>query len=164
MKSYTFCWNEKTWKGRSDLVRTGHIFIDYIAGEDKRPFSQFAEGDEVFIVRIKDGNLYLGGCLVVGSKPMRQHEAAARLGSPNLIKKKLYLLAKRDRLDHFRPSLLVDLDKAIALHLLPVDGVCKTPRLVRETGLIYGQEFRVPYRLKKDSADVLRSYLTVEQR
>jgi hypothetical protein len=159
MTTYTFLWNNESWKRKDELARsTGDRHIDYIAGDAKKPLVNFVAGDEIFVITVRGGNLYIGGRLIVNSSPVTKAQAVEALGRKDLIDKDRYVLATRDRLDIFRPATLVDLDDAKSLELYTSTGESKKPDL-DEHGGIDRQTFRSPYRLTAKSASVLRGYL-----
>ncbi len=159
MASYTFLWNNDTWDQRA---KSDDDAVDYIAGENKRPFSTFVKGDEVFVITVKKGNLYIGGRLVVGDGPVLKVEAEKLLGRTNIINKDLYFIAEKQAIDKFRAAKLVDLEVAKNLDLITSKGERKKPNLDKSGG-IDRQAFRIPFQLTKASADKLRDYLDLPQ-
>lgn len=163
MAAYTFLWAGDTWDGRSDVaVQRDFPYVDYVAGDAKRPLSQVKDGDEIFVVNIKGGRLRLGGRLVVDGGPVPESAAAGRLPRDRLISKALYVFGKRELLDRFRPALYLNQDEAFALDLIDANGQRK--ELTREPGnqgAIYRQELRQPMLLTEASAEVLRRKLGI---
>jgi hypothetical protein len=158
MDSHTVFWTNDTWADRTEQLRAGtYKHIDYVAADNKRPFCDIVEDDEIFVVTVIGGNLYLGGRLIAASAPVSKADAERHLGK-SLIDKKLYALAKPDSLDVFRPFLQVDLAIATELELITVDGKPKKPERNRK-GLIAEQAFRPPYQLSSRSAAQLRGLL-----
>jgi hypothetical protein len=158
MDSHTLFWNNETWETRTELLRAGtYKYIDYVAADKKRPFCDIVEDDEIYVLTIMGGNLYLGGRLIAAGAPVSKIEAERRLGRDS-IDKKLYVLAKAAWLDSFRPHLLVPLDIATRLELVTTNGAHKRPETNRK-GLIAEQAFRPPFRLDLWSAAQLRGLL-----
>jgi hypothetical protein len=159
MTAYTFLWSEKTWKARAKEVQAGkNLYIDYVAGEAKRPLTNFSDGDEIFVVTVMQGQLFLGGRLIVDSSPVSREKAEFRLGRSDLLDKELFVLAKDSLLDKFRSGKPVGSEAARSLDLITSEGVRKRPDLDRKN-MIDRQAFRIPYKLSPESASVLRECL-----
>lgn len=159
MASYTILWTNETWDKYSNTKRvSGFCPIDYVAGDNKKPLSTVQPGDEIFIVTVKHGNLYVGGRLVVETLPLSKRDAAILLGRSDLIDKELFFIAKREEIDDFRSSCLIELDTAKNLELIKVDGSICRPTLDKK-GLIDRQAFRSPFKLSLKSVEMLRSVL-----
>lgn len=160
MASYTLLWTNETWGKYSDIKRiSGTCSIDYVAGDNKRPLSEAGPGDEIFVVTVKQGSLYVAGRLVVATLPLSRHEAVTKLGRSDLIDKDMFFVANKDKLDEFRSGCLVDLELAKNLELIKVDGSIGHPSLDRK-GSIDRQAFRTPFKLTVKSAETLRSILS----
>lgn len=160
MTSYTLLWTNETWGKYSDTKRiSGACSIDYVAGDNKRPLSEVGPSDEIFVVTVKQGNLYVAGRLVAATFPLSRREAIAKLGRTNLIDKDLFLVADKEELDEFRSGCLVDLDVARNLELIKVDGSIGRPSLDSK-GVIDRQAFRSPFKLTAKSANALRLILS----
>lgn len=161
MTAYTLLWTRTTWNESATRVRSGTpYYIDYVAAEDRRPFNDIVAGDEIFVLAVIGGNLYIGGRLIAKSSPVTQMEAASSLGRSDLVEKNLYVLAKPDNRDIFRASKLVDLEDAKNLELITSKGVNKKPDLDNKNrGMISENTFRPQYKLSPKSATILRNYL-----
>jgi hypothetical protein len=159
MTAYTFLWSEKTWKARAKEVLEGkNRYIDYVAGEAKRPMTNFSDGDEIFVVTVIQGQLFLGGRLVVDSLPVSRERAQDLLGRSDLLDKELFVMAKISNLDKFRSGKPVASEAAQNLDLITVEGVRKKPDLDKKN-MIDRQAFRIPYKLSPESASILRELL-----
>ena len=165
MAAYTFLWAGKTWDDRaSDRGQSDFPYIDYVAGDNKRPLSQVRDGDEIFVVSIKGGRLRVGGRLVVDGGPVTEAAAAARLPRNRLIGKDLYVFGKKELLNRFRPNFYLEQDEAFALELTDTAGdrkVLETEPVGSVESGIYRQELRQPYLLSDASATLLRRRLGI---
>lgn len=158
MRSYTLLWSKSTWNSWSSGDSSGRSqYIDYVAGDNKRPLSYINEGDEIFVVNVRGGTLWLAGRLIANSGPVSREKAALGLGRDDLLNKSLFVLAKEEYLDSFRSNTAVPNAISHSLELRTVDGSTKSPKL--DNGLIYKQEFRSPYLLSDESAEILRALL-----
>ncbi|MES2978018.1 MAG: HNH endonuclease signature motif containing protein [Pseudomonadota bacterium] len=165
MAAYTFLWAGDTWEQRAtDRALREFPYIDYVAGDGKRPLSEVMEGDEIFVVNVKHGHLRIGGRLVADGRPVPEAEAGRRLPRNRLIGKELYVFAKAESLDRFRHDFYLDQHEALSLELIGANGARK--ELTREqagggAGGIYRQEFRQPFLLSPSSAALLRRSLGI---
>ena len=159
MASYTLLWTNETWDKYSSIKRvSGACPIEYVAGDNKKPLSTVKPGDEIFVVTVKQGSLYVGGRLIVATFPLTRRDAVSRLGRSDLIDKELFFVANRDEIDEFRSGCLVELDIAKNLDLIKVDGTVCRPSLDKK-GSIDRQAFRSPFKLPVKSAETLRAIL-----
>lgn len=159
MASYTLLWTNETWEKYSNIKRvSGACPIDYVAGDNKKPLSTVKPGDEIFVITVKQGSLYVGGRLVVATYPLTRRDAVSQLGRSDLIEKELFFIAKGDQIDEFQSGCLVELDTAKNLDLIKVDGTVCRPSLDKK-GSIDRQAFRSPFKLPVKSAETLRSIL-----
>lgn len=159
MASYTLLWTNETWDKYANLKRaSGACPIEYVAGDNKKPLSTVSPGDEIFIVTVKQGSLYVGGRLIVASYPLNRRDAVSQLGRNDLIDKELFFIADDDLIDEFRPACLVELNIAKNLELIRVDGTICRPSLDKK-GSIDRQAFRTPFKLPVKSAETLRLIL-----
>lgn len=159
MTAHTFLWNQDVWKVRAGETMLGkNLYIDHIASDNKDKFTNFHDGDEIFVVTVMQGQLFVGGRLVVGSSPVDRDQAIALLGRDDLINKKLFVLANVSHLDKFRSGKPVDSEAARNLDLITTKGVCKKPNLDKKN-MLDKQAFRFSYELSQKSATVLRECL-----
>lgn len=159
MASYTLLWTNDTWDKYSNIKRVSGICpIEYVAGDNKKPLSTVKPGDEIFVVTVKKGSLYVGGRLVVATLPLTKCDAVSELGRSDLIDKELYFVANKEEIDEFRSGCLVELETAKNLDLIKVDGTVCRPSLDKK-GSIDRQAFRSPFKLPVKSAETLRSIL-----
>lgn len=163
MTSLILLWNQSTWERRTEGTRIGvDRHIDFVAGDDKRPFNEVHDGDEIFVVNVLAGNVRLAGRLVADGRPVSEREAAKRLPQHRLIGKRLYVFGKQEALDEFRPSLQIPRDIVSRLQLIDVNGSRRPVHYERDDPTrVYRQEFRVPTKLAEESARELRRLLGV---
>lgn len=159
MASYTLLWTNETWDKYSNIKRaSGTCPIEYVAGDNKKPLSTVIPGDEIFVVTVKQGSLYVGGRVVVATHPLNKADAVSQIRRSDLIDKELFFVADRNQIDEFRPSCLVELEVAKNLELIRVDGTVCRPSLDKK-GSIDRQAFRSPFELSVKSAETLRAVL-----
>ncbi len=161
MASYTFFFNKQTFDDRRSNLSAGDDWIDYLTGDDRRPLNTMGDGDEVFVVGLLDGNVRLGGRLVVDGNPVRRAEAELKLGRGNMRDGVIYLIGKRDRLDRFRPNHFLDASVARALDLYTSSGEPANVDGLR-AGSPDPNQFRTPLRLSVESATQLRRALELD--
>lgn len=163
MTAYTFLWNNSTWSSRAkDSLSGRNLEIDYIAGDARSPFTEFSAGDEVFVISVIRGYLYLGGRLIAESPPVEREQAKELLGRNDLVDKQLFVIGRKKFLHRFRCGKQVRMEDARALELITSKGSSKAPDLDKNT-LIDKQAFRSPYKLSPRSASILRGYLDLPQ-
>lgn len=155
MASYTLFWANDTWEKYSK----GRHILDYVAGANKRPLTDICPDDEIFVVTLIRGNLYIAGRLVVATKPLNRREAVEWLGRDDLFDRPLYFVANRGDADVFRSGCLVELEIAKKLELIRVDKSISHPALDKKSGFIERNAFRTSALLTVKSADILRSIL-----
>lgn len=161
MASYTFFFNKQTFDGRRIGLSTGDDWIDYLTGDDRRPLNTMSDGDEVFVVGLLDGNVRVGGRLIVDGKPVSRAEAERRLGRHDIREGDIYLIGKKDSLDRFRPNQFLDASVARDLELYTSSGEPANVEALR-AGSPDPNQFRTPLRLSEESAAQLRQALDLE--
>lgn len=161
MASYTFFFNKQTFDERRNSFLTGDDWIDYLTGDDRRPLKTMPDGDEVLVVGLLDGNVRLGGRLIVDGTPVRRAEAELKLGRRDIRDGDVYLIGKRDRLDRFRPNHFLDTSVARALELYTSSGEHANVDGLR-AGSPDPNQFRTPLRLSEESAAQLRRALELD--
>ena len=159
MTAYTFFFNAQTFEAARERERMGvNTFLEYIAGKNSRPMKYIQDGDELFVVGIREGRVVLAGRLVADGGPVDRLTAQSKLGRSDLIEKDLYLIGRQSTRDQFRTDLFLTPEQAAQLELINSDGRPTNSRSLRE-GPPDPNLFRSHPRLSEGSAQMLRSIL-----
>ena len=161
MKSFTIFFEKGTWTERSLNVKGGGVsLIDYVAASDKKPFSEIRHGDEVFVVTVQEGKLLIGGRLIADTLPISKVEAVKILGRPDLIDKKKYVIGRKDKLDNFRSSLVLNLDVVKQLQLVTSIGLKNIT--IKGNGGVEHMDIYSPTEITELSAKLIRDFLGLD--
>jgi len=156
MNSYTFYWDNDTWKKYS---REGDKRITYIAASNTNNFKDIRAGDEVFVVTAKDNILYVGGRLIADGSPIDRPEAESRLVGESIISRSHYVLARSDELCIFKGNISLKAEAARDLEVLLKDGSIGHKKFNPET---FSMDFTNTQRISAKAADSLREKLGLE--
>ena len=160
MKFYTIFFEQKTWSNRFlDAKGESRSPIDYIAASNKRPFTKIMPGDEIFIVTVKDGKLHIGGYLTADTPPISRVEAIKILDRSDLIDKDKYVIGRKDKMDYFRPSSVLNVDNVKNLQLLTSSGLKNLS--FKDGGGIEHMDIYSPTEITESSATILKQHLNV---
>lgn len=162
MASYAFFFNRQTFEMKKQEVASGSkVEIDYVGMAEKRPYTGFVLGDELFIVGVFDGRVALAGRMIAGGQPMPRDVAIDASGRHDLISgKELICFAKEGTIDEFRCSFYVPSEMAESLELYTVEGDAVDCSSLR-AGQPDPNLFRACPRLSERSAEQLRSLLGI---
>jgi hypothetical protein len=154
MASFTFFWNNKTWDFWSKQPKSQ---IRYVAGHLRRPFSEIQKGDEIFVVRVKDNTLFVGGRLIASGMPVDQASAKQQLDNYDLLDMDGYVIADTNELDFFRPNLKLDANDVRLFEMLGSEGV-----FFKEfSKTSFSQDFLNTQKITESSAKKLRTLLSI---
>lgn len=134
---------------------------DYIAAKNKKPFTKIMPRDEIFIVTVKNGELYIGGYLTADTSPISKEDAIKTLNRSNLFDKDKYVIGRKDKMDYFRPSSILNKDNVKNLQLLKSSGLEKIR--FKDDGGIKPMYIHNPTEITESSATILKKHLNVDE-
>lgn len=123
MKYFTYLWKIGTWKKKASQTDSPHNMLNHAAG-DKFSAAGVSPDCTVFIVTAKEGLLYLGGSIKVGSITDKATAAAQLEVEEDTLSDDgiEYILAKEGTVMPFNANLLVDDSIVKTLEFAKPDG------------------------------------------
>ena len=136
---FTYLWKNEQWRQKCNATDGGPLLLEYAAG-DKFKSNGVTKGSTVFIVTVIEGDLYLGGAIVV-SEVLDKPQAMVRLGIPeqSLWKAAEYIVSERGKVTSFTCSNMIPPEVSHRLEF--VEGAGFRNPVVRQ-GKLDGQTFR----------------------